>query len=300
MSASPPRYWLHSLLLALTLVTTIAAGSWFAYDFERNNAPFTEEVLEYARIVRASPSLLFDGLPFSLALLAILMAHEMGHYLACVYYRVDASLPYFLPFPSPIGTMGAFIRIRAPIYYKHHLFDVGVAGPLAGFAFLLPLLAIGIAYSKVLPGIAGEGDFLFGIPALQRALCQLVFPGVPVADIYLHPVARAAWGGMFATALNLLPIGQLDGGHLLYSFLPDRHRALSKMVVVCLVPCAYFFWPGWGLFCLLFLIFGVRHPVVHDPRPLSAGRAALGLLAAAIFVLCFSFSPISTGAFNQL
>ncbi len=300
MSDSRPRYWLHALLLAATLLTTTAAGCWFAYDFERNTAPFTEEIVAYAKMVRASPSMLLAGLPFSCTLLAILMAHELGHYFACGYYGVDASLPYFLPFPSPIGTMGAFIRIRSPMYYKEQLFDIGVAGPLAGFLFLLPLLAIGIAYSKVMPGIASEGDFVFGAPLLQRWFCALIFPGVPVEDLYLHPIARAAWGGMFATALNLLPIGQLDGGHILYAFRPQRHRVMSKVLVAGLAPCAYFFWPGWGLFCLLFLIFGVRHPVIHDPRPLGKGRVLLGLLAAAIFVLCFSFAPITTGAFHEL
>ena len=137
--------------------------------------------------------------------MTILLAHELGHYFACRYYGIDASLPYFLPFPSPIGTLGAFIRIRSPIYTRQALFDVGIAGPLAGFAVLLPALVIGIGESKVIPGIAERGDLIFGVPAIQRIFEWIIFPHVRSADILLHPVARAAWVGTLATALNLLP-----------------------------------------------------------------------------------------------
>src|SRR6202034_1661804 len=136
--------------------------------------------------LQARPMLLLDGLAFSITLLTILLAHELGHYFACRYYGIDASLPYFLPFPSPIGTLGAFIRIRSPIYTRQALFDVGIAGPLAGFVVLVPALVIGIANSKVVPGIAVHGDLRFGVPAIQRALEWLMFPGVRSDDISLH------------------------------------------------------------------------------------------------------------------
>jgi len=229
--------------------------------------------------------------------LAILLAHEFGHYLACVYYRVDASLPYFLPAPTFTGTLGAFIRIRAPIYSKRVLFDVGVAGPLAGFVFLLPALAIGLAYSKIIPGVAHQGAFTFGTPALLWLLERAVFPGVATADIYLHPVARAAWIGILATALNLLPIGQLDGGHILYSMVGERHKQLSRLFAALLVPIGYF-WPGWLVWALLLLIFGMRHPAIYDPSEISAGRRKLAWLSLAIFLLCFTLAPIGyTGGF---
>ena len=189
-----------------------------------------------------APGRLLRGLPFSLTLMTILLAHEFGHYLACVYYRVDASLPYFLPSPTLIGTFGAFIRIRSPIYSKRVLFDIGIAGPLAGFVFLLPALAIGLAFSKVIPGIAHQGSVQFGTPPVQWLLEQAIFPGVAPGDIYLHPVARAAWVGVFATALNLLPIGQLDGGHILYALVGERHKLVSKVVIALLVPLGIFFW----------------------------------------------------------
>jgi len=236
---------------------------------------------------------LWHGLPFSLTLLTILMAHEMGHYITCRYYKIDASLPYFLPAPSLIGTLGAFIRIRSVIYYKKQLFDVGIAGPIAGFIFVLPALAIGLAFSKVIPGIAGQGDLVFSAPGILRFLEALIFPGVPVADIYLHPIARAAWVGIFATALNLLPIGQLDGGHILYAFIGERHRLLSKIFVAALIPMGYFS-ISWLFWAVLLFFFGLKHPRIYDSAEMGSGRTKLGWLALVMFLVCFSLSPIST------
>jgi membrane-associated protease RseP (regulator of RpoE activity) len=238
---------------------------------------------------------MFAGLPFSLTLLGVLMAHEFGHYLACRYYRVNASLPYFIPAPTFIGTFGAFIRIRSPIYSKQVLFDVGIAGPLAGFVCVLPALAIGLAYSKVLPGIAGRGDLVFGVPPLLWLLEKAIFPGVAAADIYLHPVARAAWVGVFATALNLLPIGQLDGGHIVYSFIGERHRVFSKIFIAALLPLGFLYWP-WFLWALVLFVLGRRHPSIFDSSRLSPGRRRLGYLALVIFLLCFMAAPLANAA----
>ena len=238
----PERYWLYGLLLAATLVTTTVVGAAMQHDFERN-VPFDiEQMFRTWSLLWNSPGRLIDGLPFSLTLLAILLAHEFGHYLACVYYRIDASLPYFLPSPF-FGTFGAFIRIRSPIYSKRALFDVGIAGPLAGFVFLLPALGVGLAFSKVVPGIGQHTTFHFGVPALERLLEWMVFPGAAAGDIYLHPVGRAAWIGVFATALNLLPIGQLDGGHILYARWPNAHKMVSKVLAICLLPMGWL-WLG--------------------------------------------------------
>lgn len=218
------RYWLHALLFLITLFSTTVVGSSLQADFDRN-LPFDVEHYLYAFVnVWSHPGIVWQGLPFSLTLLTILLAHETGHYLACLYYGVDASLPYFLPAPTLMGTFGAFIRIRSAIYSKRVLFDIGVAGPLAGFVFLLPALAVGVAFSKVIPGIVHQSNIQFGTPGLLWILQKTIFPGVPAADIYLHPVARAAWIGILATALNLLPIGQLDGGHILYALVGDRHK----------------------------------------------------------------------------
>ncbi|MEZ5352066.1 MAG: site-2 protease family protein [Bryobacteraceae bacterium] len=287
-----PRYWLHLLLLALTLLTTTLIGAWLQYDFENDLPAYSggdwEVVLRFLR----DPRRLVSGLPFSATLLLILLAHEMGHYGACVYYRVDASLPYFLPAPTPIGTLGAFIRIRSPIGSLRELFDIGVAGPLAGFVFVVPAFAIGLAYGKVIPGIREAGDLLFGQPLLERMLAWAIFPGVPIADVYPHPIGRAAWVGALATALNLLPIGQLDGGHLLYTFAGRRHRALSLIFIGILVGMGLLYSRSWLVWAALLVVFALRHPPVYDTRPVSRGRRRLGMLAAVMLVLCFSLTPL--------
>lgn len=299
---SRERYWLHGLLFALTLLTTTAVGAWMMSDFERN-APFDVERFNflfdvkgcfatYASFLR-HPASLLSGLPFSFTLMTILLAHELGHYLAAMYHRVDASLPYFLPSPL-MGTFGAFIRVRSPIYSKRALFDIGVAGPLAGFVFLIPALGVGLAFSKVIPGIGRQGEIQFGVPALQWILERIIFPGVRSTDIYLHPVARAAWVGMLATALNLLPIGQLDGGHILYALFPRRHRLVSTWLCILLLPLG-FFWLGWLFWGLVLLWLGRRHPMICDDTPLTPGRRKLGWIALAVFILCFIYAPVADG-----
>lgn len=287
-----PRWWLHFLLLAATFLTTSVMGAAFARDFQIG-APFdfARGLRVYAEMVR-DPGVLLIGLPFSLTLLAILLAHELGHYLACRYYRVDATPPFFIPFPVPIGTFGAFIRIRQPLYSKRCLFDVAVAGPLAGFFVLLPAFAVGIAYSKVMPGIADQGELVFGVPLIQRLLEMAIFPGTPSSDIYLHPMARAAWVGVLATALNLLPIGQLDGGHIVYSFVGERARLLSRVLVGVLIVIAPLTSWNWLIWAAFLLLFGMRHPVIYDSSRLGALRANLGWLALIIFLLCFTLTPI--------
>ncbi|HKW97832.1 MAG TPA: site-2 protease family protein [Bryobacteraceae bacterium] len=288
------RYWLHLLMFALTLLSTTIVGARMQYNFA-HNLPFfdLERDLAAFGVWWGQPRLLLQGLPFSLTLLAILLAHEFGHYIACRHYHVDASLPYFLPAPTFTGTLGAFIRIRAPIYSKRVLFDIGVAGPIAGFIFLLPALSTGVAYSKIIPGVAHQGAFTFGTPALLWLIERAVMPGVGTADIYLHPVARAAWIGILATALNLLPIGQLDGGHILYSMVGERHKLLSRIFAAILVPIGILFWSGWLVWAVLLLIFGMRHPAIYDPAELSPGRKKLAWLSLVIFILCFTLSPIA-------
>jgi membrane-associated protease RseP (regulator of RpoE activity) len=281
------------LLLLLTFITTTAMGARMVENFNHNRPAFDlEHDLAVLARMWSEPFSLLVGLPFSLTLMGVLLAHEFGHYLACRYYRVDASLPYFIPAPTFIGTFGAFIRIRSPIYSKRVLFDVGIAGPLAGFVCLLPALAIGLAYSKVLPGIALRGDLVFGVPPLVWLLEKVIFPGVAAADVYLHPVARAAWVGIFATALNLLPIGQLDGGHIVYSFIGERHKLLSKVFIAALLPLGLLYWP-WFLWALALYILGRRHPSIFDSTRLSPGRRRLGYLALIIFGLCFMAAPIA-------
>lgn len=284
------RYWLYGLLFAATMVTATVVGAAMQYDFDRN-LPFDLEhsFTLWSRIWR-HPAALIDGLPYSVTLLAILMAHELGHYLAALYHRVNASLPYFMPSPF-LGTFGAFIRVRSPIYSKRELFDIGIAGPIAGFVFLLPALAIGLALSKVIPGIETQSPLQFGAPGLEWLLAKAIFPGVPMANLCLHPVARAAWVGMFATCMNLLPIGQLDGGHILYAFFPNRHRTVSRWLCLALLPMGWL-WLGWLFWGGVLLWLGRRHPTILDASDLGRGRRQLGWIALAIFLLCFTFRPI--------
>lgn len=295
------RYWVNALLFAITLASTTTVGASMQMFFDRN-LPFDldHSLTMYPELWR-HPAALLAGLPFSLTLLAILMAHELGHYTAALRHGVNASLPYFLPSPW-LGTFGAFIRVRSPICSIRALFDIGLAGPLAGFVFLLPALSIGLAFSKVIPGIANQGSLQFGVPGLEWLLGKLIFPGVASSDIYLHPAARAAWVGMLATALNLLPVGQLDGGHIVYACFPRRHAVISLVLSLLLLPlgAAFLidqrkFWFGWLLWGLALLIFGRRHPMVYDSGVLDQGRRKLALLALGVFLLCFTFVPLGTG-----
>jgi membrane-associated protease RseP (regulator of RpoE activity) len=298
---SKHRYWLHALLLLLTLLSTTIVGSEMAHSFAAGRPfDFGSDLDGYTRLLH--PAFLLDGLPFSLTLLTILMAHEMGHFLAARYYNVDATLPFFLPAPTLIGTFGAFIRIRSAILSKRILFDIGVGGPLAGFAMLLLPLIVGVWMSKVVHGPASHGELEFGTPLILRLIEWIRFPGVAAGDIYLHPVARAAWVGLLATALNLLPIGQLDGGHVLYAFLGEKTRIWSRFAVgilavlglVQLFTSAYkmgYMWLFWAVFLL---IFGMRHPAIVDPSPVGRTRAWLGVLALIIFILSFTAAPIRT------
>ncbi len=291
-SISVSRWALHVFLLGVSLFTTTIVGVVLAQSFQHNRALDLDQYVNVFPLLWAHPWLMLDGLPYSLTLMTILLAHELGHYFACRYYGIDASLPYFLPAPTQIGTFGAFIRIRSPIYTRRALFDVGVAGPLAGFVFLLPAMAIGLACSRVIPGIAERGDLIFGVPAIQRLMELLIFPGHAAADISLHPVARAAWVGTLATALNLLPIGQLDGGHIVYSFTATKHKLLSRLFVLVLVPLGIFYWRAWLVWAALLFFFALKHPVIFDVTPLDKRRVQLGILAAVIFLLTFTVVPI--------
>lgn len=283
--------WRHIFLFLLTLLSTTAVGARLAFNFQQNRPTYVED-LWVAILSVAEPSTLAGGLPFSLTLLTILLAHEMGHYLTCRYYGIDASLPYFLPAPTLIGTFGAFIRIRSAIPTRRQLFDVGIAGPLAGFLFVIPALAIGIAYSKIIPGIGAQGDFIFSTPGIMRILEAWIMPGVQPADILVHPVARAAWAGVFATALNLMPMGQLDGGHILYAFIGDRHRVLTRIFVIALLPLGFFYSWSWIFWAALIFFFGMKHPRLYDRMPLGRSRWQLAALALLIFLVSFSPAPV--------
>jgi len=286
------RYWLHALLLVATLLSTTIVGAGLARSFAQGRpVDFAGDLDGYVRMWH-EPSYLLAGLPFSLTLLTILLAHEFGHFLTARYYLVDATLPFFIPAPTLIGTLGAFIRIRSPILSKRALFDIGIAGPLAGFVALVSPLIAGVALSKVVPGIGQSGELTFGTPLAIRMMEWIRFPGVPIADIYLHPVARAAWVGLLATALNLLPIGQLDGGHIVYAFLGERTKYLSRFFLLVLVLLGIFVTYSWLVWAALLFFFNRRHPSIVDPNPLGGFRVRLAVIALAVFILSFTMAPV--------
>jgi membrane-associated protease RseP (regulator of RpoE activity) len=285
------RYWLHALLLLATLLTTTVVGAGLAQSFHSGRQ--FDYNLDGYRLMWQNPAYLLGGLPFSLTLLGILLAHEMGHYLAARYYDVDATLPFFIPIPSVIGTCGAFIRIRSAIVSKRILFDIGIGGPLAGFAVLILPLIVGVSLSNVVPGVASRG-LIFGTPLILRFFEWAILHGAAPADVFLHPVARAAWVGLLATALNLLPIGQLDGGHILYAFLGERTRLLSRIFVGVLVLMGFFFAWSWFFWAGLLFFFGLRHPVIVDPAPVSPVRRWLAVASLIILILSFTPIPIRT------
>jgi len=286
------RVWRHALLFALTLATTtlIGAGHYASYldDFRGSTV-----------LPLAFPELLVRGLWYSGTILAILGSHELGHYFACRYYNVDASLPFFIPVPILLtGTMGAFIRIREPIPQKRMLFDIGIAGPIAGFVVAVPALFLGIAMSHVAKLPDTFTGYELGEPLLFKLASWLLWG--TQADGYslnLHPMAFAAWFGLLATALNLFPIGQLDGGHISYAVLGSRvstYVTFSTVAVAMLLAWFASSWIMWtALTVVMLIVFGPRHPRVFDEEvPLDRSRLLLALFALLMFVLCFTPAPI--------
>jgi membrane-associated protease RseP (regulator of RpoE activity) len=295
--AHPP---LKTLLLAIllflvTLCTCLVAGAHFAAAYAENEAVNFDEFLNALTLLYKHPFALISGLPFALTLLTILLVHELGHYFACRHHHIHSTYPYFIPFPSLIGTYVAFIMIRSPIRTRRALFDVGASGPLVGFIVAVPALIFGILHAKVVPGLADPNHVsaILGAPLILHGLAALFYPHTPVANILLHPVGRAAWVGLFATSLNLLPAAQLDGGHILRSLSPRLHRYFSIVVPFILIALAYFhFWAGWYVWgALLFIIRFFRFVPIFDPEPLNPARRLGAVISLAVFILCFMPSP---------
>jgi len=285
------RRWLHALLLLLTVVSTTYVGAEnyaeFLSDFTANPVPLH------------LGSLLLHGFWYSGTILAILGCHELGHYFACRYYDVDASLPFFIPAPIILtGTFGAFIRIREPIPTKRMLFDIGIAGPIAGFVVAVPALFIGVWMSHVVRVPSDMSGFELGEPLLFKFVSWLIWG--TQADGYsmnMHPMAFAAWFGMLATALNLFPIGQLDGGHISYAVLGRKSSQVTMVMVVISIVLTFFSW-SWavwtGMTIAMLIFFGRHHPRVFDEdQPLDRTRMMLAGFAVVMFVLCFTPAPIS-------
>lgn len=237
--------------------------------------------------------LLVGGPGLVVGVLSIMLAHEFGHYFACLYYGIDATLPFFIPFPSLVGTLGAFIRIKSPFPHRRALFDVGIAGPLAGFVVTLPVLIFGLYGAYYVPDTAAADGMLLGDPLLLQWLARLFLGPTPEGmTLTLGPMGLAGWFGLFLTGLNLLPIGQLDGGHVVYALLGKRAAIVSRLGFFVCVGLIYF-GPNWLIWSVLLLLLGRGHPrTLNDHEPVGDGRAVVGLIGLVVFVLCFVPDPI--------
>ncbi len=309
------RYWLHGILLLATIFTTLTVGSSMQRNFDKGLSPFAVEdndipFIAPFKAVLQHPAWLMLGIPFSASLMLILLAHEMGHYIYCVRYGVHATLPFFIPFPSLIGTMGAFIRIRSPIRSRPALFDIGIAGPIAGFVVACAVLAVSLGRSRGIPlGAAGTQDLVvIHYPLIFQLTHRVVtslglvhgFATVPLDKAYLHPMAIAAWVGMFATSLNLLPGGQLDGGHIVFSIAPGLHRIVSRLTILILIPMAVYLWTGWLIWAILLEISSFRHPQVPEWPKVSGGRSWLAVFGLIMLVLTLTPSPFAHSSLKEV
>lgn len=272
--------WLHIILFLLTFLTTLIVGA-----------------LHEGVNVLTTPSGIIKGIPFSITLLVILLSHEFAHYYFSKKHHVDATLPYFIPAPPPFlfGTLGAFIKMKSPISTKNALMDIGASGPIAGFIVSVSATIVGLSLSKVMPVVKGVEMIKLGDSLLFTGLSKLIIGNYSDnQDIFLHPIAFAGWIGFFVTSLNLLPIGQLDGGHIAYALLGKRHPLVSKILIAVLAVLGIFVFEGWMVWAVLLIILGIKHPpVVESYVPLDPKRKTAGFAAVIIFILTFTPVPIT-------
>jgi membrane-associated protease RseP (regulator of RpoE activity) len=309
----PPkhRYWLHIGLFLITVFTTLVVGARMEFNFLHDQPAFSlnDDELPFfpLRWTLAEPSRLLLGVPFASTLMLILLAHEMGHYLYCRYYGVHATLPFFIPAPTLIGTLGAFIRIRSPIRSRAALFDIGIAGPIAGFAVALTVLIFAMPLSKVMPSAAVSPDIQLGYPLVFRLVWHILRlahlksgSSSALHSTYFHPTAIAAWVGMFATALNLLPGGQLDGGHIVFAMAPRAHKLVSRFTILALIPMALYFWAGWLLWAILLRISGMRHPMVAEWPGVTGVRRWVAGFGLVMLILTLAPAPFAHSSLLDL
>jgi membrane-associated protease RseP (regulator of RpoE activity) len=311
--ATGSRIWVNALLYLLTVLAVLFVG-----------ATWSDQVPPQADLPWILAHL-WIGWPFALSLMVILTGHELGHYFAGRYYKVPVSLPYFIPMPvPPLGTMGAFIVMKGRSVNRRQMLTVGAAGPLTGFLLAIPVLLVGLSLSSVQPMSApgpgqivfmegnslfyllvkfayfghilpGSGAHLSALSALREVGAALLgtFPTTSGYDVFIHPVAMAGWAGLLVTALNLLPVGQLDGGHVLYSLVGQRAKVLTWPIILVLVAMGILLWPGWLLWAALIFVFGQSHPEpLDDVTRLDVPRKVVAVAILLIFVLTFTPLPM--------
>lgn len=268
---------IHILLFIATFITTLFAGA-----------------LLNGVIPWLQPEKIYLGLPFSLTLLLILMTHELSHYFTSRRHNVSASLPYFIPAPSIIGTFGAIIKMKPPIPDRRSLIDIGASGPIGGFIIAVIATIIGLKWSEIKPAGEIQEGIAFGSSILFAFISEIVLQIDPEKfDVILHPVAFAGWIGLLVTSLNLLPIGQLDGGHIVYALFGEKHELIAKITIPVLIVMGILFWPGWIIWAVLMIIIGYRHPpVVYPYIQLDRKRIYTGWVSLVIFILTFTPAPV--------
>lgn len=272
--------FLHVLLFILTFITTLLAGA-----------------LLMGVIPWESPEKIYLGLPFSLTLLLILLTHELSHYFMSRRHKVSVTLPYFIPAPSLIGTFGAIIKMEPPIYDRRALIDIGASGPIGGFIVAVIAVVVGLNLSEVRPleEVQQMEDRLsLGSSILFNLLTRIMLDiELEKYDVLLHPVAFAGWIGLLVTSLNLLPIGQLDGGHISYALFVENHERIAKFTIPALILFGIFFWVGWLVWAFLMMVIGYKHPpVVYPMIVLDERRRFIGWLCLFIFIITFTPMPI--------
>jgi membrane-associated protease RseP (regulator of RpoE activity) len=311
-SPPKPRYWLHILLLLATCFTTLVMGARMEYNFQHGQPALSvnDDSLPFfpANWAFSHPARLLGGVPFMATLMLFFLAHEMGHYLYCRRYGVYATLPFFIPVPTPIGTMGAIILIRSRIRSRIALFDIGIAGPIAGFVVALAVLIVSLAWSKPMhPGL-GPAEYELGYPLIFHVVHRLLATAglihgpaaFPLDRVLLHPTAIAAWVGMLATSLNLLPGGQLDGGHIIFSIAPRAHKIVSRLTILILLFMAYYLWTGWFVWAILLQLSSFRHPQVAEWPRVSGGRMWLALFALLMLALTLTPAPLAHSSLPEV
>lgn len=267
--------FIHVFLFVLTLFSTLIAG-----------------VMQTGINPLKEPGKIYKGLPFALTLMTILLGHELSHYFASRKHNTKATLPYFIPAPTIIGTFGAFIKMKSPIVTRKALVDIGASGPIAGFIISVVVSLIGLSFSKVVAVRETGGVLGLGNSLLFSFLSSIILNYQPGSqDILLHPVAFAGWIGLFVTSLNLIPVGQLDGGHIAYALLGEKHIYLSNVLILVMIFLGLLLWEGWAIWAVLLLILGLRHPpVLYWEVSLDYKRRFIGWLTLVIFV--FTFIPV--------
>ncbi len=280
----PANPWINLALFLATVLSVVFIGA-----LNEGSNPLSD------------PTSIVQGVPFAFTLLAILGTHEFGHYFAARRHRVAVTLPYFIPMPlSFVGTFGAFIQLRSPVRNRNQLFDVGVAGPLAGLMVAIPLLLYGLSLSPVQPLPSEGGYILEGNSLLYLAAKYLVHGQLLPSnglDVMLHPMAFAAWFGLLVTAFNLLPVGQLDGGHVIFTLVGNRIQYVGTLFVAALLIMGVALWQGWFVWALLIFLLGVGHPPpLNDISPLNSKRKLLASLTILVFALVFVPVPLTVVA----